>query len=141
MTRSDAIGAHALDIFERWTRDVRDARETLGPDADVAAIVAHAAARWSREEPRELAFVPDEMRAILDESERDSTGADFLERIVRGEVVALRRRSDGTVVYLPPDELAAMPATERDAYDPYDPMLARALRQHALEGEVEALYE
>jgi len=130
--------AHAPSIYERWARCVHEARVALGAGADREALLAHASARWREQEAPELAFVPDELRAIAREQRHD-TGADtFLDRIARGEAAALRRKADGAIVYLPSDLIDAMTPAERATYDAYDPMLARALRRHALEGELEA---
>jgi hypothetical protein len=134
---STTEAARARDVYERWTRDLRDARASLPADADHEMIVAAAAARWRDREPPELAWVPGELRRILREERHDNTGADFLDRVIRGDATALRR-ADGAIVYLPPDLVAAMTDAERAAYEPYDPLLARALHAHALSGEIEA---
>jgi hypothetical protein len=133
--------ATARDLYARWTAYLDEARAALPADATADAIVAHAAAAWRAHEAPELGFVPDELRAVLRERRHDTTGAEFLDRIVRGEATALRRRADGAVVYLPGDLAGALTDAERAAYEPYDPMLARALRRHALEGEIEAAAE
>jgi hypothetical protein len=125
--------ADAAELHHRWSDYMDQARAELGADAEPERLVTHAAAQWRAEQPPELSFVPEEMRAILIEGRHETAEDDFLGRVDRGEISALRRRSDGAVVYLRPERLAALSAEERAGYDAYDPMLARAIRHRALE--------
>ncbi|MEX2228584.1 MAG: hypothetical protein WEB13_02995 [Dehalococcoidia bacterium] len=133
--------AHAAEIHGRWVAYFSEARAALGAGASLDQLVARAASRWARAEPPELSFVPDAMRATVRESEHDTTDDTFLDRIVGGQVTALRRREDGAVVFLKPERAAAMTTDERARYEPYDPLLARALRRRALEVDIERLAE
>lgn len=123
----------AAELFRRWTNYVEEARAELGADAPFERIVDHVATEWARREPPELAFVPDEVVAEARERRHESAESNLLARVERGELVALRRTSDGEVVYLTPARVESMTAAERAHYEPYDPVLARALRRHAMD--------
>jgi hypothetical protein len=134
--RSDQHGVHARDVFERWGRYVAQAREEQGERTSLQHLLARASSLWVQHEPPELAFVPDAIQDLMHEGRHNTTEEAFLERIERGELVALRRRSDGAVTYRSPGEVEAMTPTERMRYQPYDPLLARALREYALESDL-----
>jgi hypothetical protein len=125
-------------LHERWVAYVDRARRDLGGHATSEQILRHAASLWLDEQPPELAFVPETIRDALKEQRHETSEDDFLDRVEQGKVTALRRREDGAVVYLRPERLASMTDEERALFDPYDPVLARALRRHAIEAALEA---
>lgn len=133
--RSPASAAplHAGELFQRWIDYVDAARAELGADASFERIVDHVATAWARHEPPELAFVPDEVVAAARDRRHESAETALLGRVERGELRAFRRISDGEVIYLTPGRAAAMSDEEHAAFDPYDPVLARALRRHAID--------
>jgi hypothetical protein len=105
----------------------------LGVDAPFERIVARVASDWAIYEPPELAFVPAEVAAAARERRHESIETTLLDRVERGQLTAIRRIEDGEIVYLPSELVAVMDAAERAAFEPYGPMLARALRRHAIE--------
>ena len=137
-----AATARAGQIFQRWIDYVDAARAALGPGASFERILHRVATDWARHEPPELAFVPDEVIAAARELRHESAETALLERVERGELRAFRRTSDGEVVYLTPARANAMTEAERAAFEAYDPVLARALRRHAIDaGFIESEFE
>jgi hypothetical protein len=134
-----ARSQEARSIFERWQRYLQDARRALPPDADVDRIIHGAIARWREHEPPELAFVPDELAAERRETLHETAEDTLIERVERGELVALRHTSDGEVIYLEPGGYAELGADRRGQYTAYDPLLARAIRRHAIETSLGSL--
>jgi hypothetical protein len=102
-------------------------------DAPFERIVARVASDWTIYEPRELAFVPAEVAAAARERRHESIETTLLDRVERGQLTAIHRIEDGEIVYLPSELIAVMDAAERAAFESYGPMLARALRRHAIE--------
>lgn len=133
VSRDPNITVHAAELFERWSGYLDSARAELGADVPFERLIARVASDWAAHEPAELAFVPDEVVAAAHEWRHESTGTTLLDRVERGELVSVRRVSDGEVVYLSPERIAAMSDGERSEYESYDPLLARALRRHAIE--------
>lgn len=133
MTPEDARGQQARSIYERWQDYLREARSTLPSDVDLDRILHRAIAQWREHEPPELAFVPDELTAERRETRHETAEDRFLEQVERGEVVALRRLSDGEVHYLETAEYQRLSDAERAAYVAYDPLLARAIQRHMID--------
>jgi hypothetical protein len=130
MASEEARTERARTIYERWQEYLGAARAALPSDADLDRILYRAIAQWREHEPPELAFVPEELTAERRETRHETTEDRFIERVERGEVVALRRLSDGEVHYLEPADYDRMDEAERAAFAAYDPLLARAIRRH-----------
>jgi hypothetical protein len=133
MDQTNAPHEAAHSIYERWQEYLREARTALPADTSIDRILHRAIARWREHEPPELAFVPEELSAERIETRHETAEDRLLERVERGELVALRRTSDGEAVYLDPGEFERLGPAERSQYTAYDPLLARAIRRHAME--------
>jgi hypothetical protein len=133
MASEPARTEQARTIYERWQEYLRAARAALPADADLDRILYRAMAQWREHEPPELAFVPAELTAERRETRHETAEDRFIERVERGEVVALRRLSDGVIHYLEPADYERMDEAERAAFAAYDPLLARAIRRHVID--------
>jgi hypothetical protein len=123
----------ARSIYERWQGYLSDARSALPSGTPLDRILHQAIARWRAHEPPELAFVAEELSAERRETRHETAEDELLERVERAELVALRDRRSGEVRYFEPEEYERLSVAVRARYDLYDPLLARAIRRHAIE--------
>jgi hypothetical protein len=123
----------ARSIYERWQNYLTEARSALGSDAHLERVLHRAIARWREHEAPELAFVAEELSAERRETRHETLEDELLEGVARGDLVAVRRRSDGEVHYLAREDYELLNERELARLDPYDPLLARAIRRRALE--------
>lgn len=123
----------ARSMYERWDGYLQQARSTLPAGAAVDRVLHRAIALWREHEPPELAFVAEELTAERRETRHETTEDRFIEQVERGELIALQRLSDGSIRYLGPVDYERLSEAERAAYTAYDPLLARAIRRHAIE--------
>jgi len=122
----------ARSIYERWIGYVQEARGGLADDAPLTEILQQAIVLWQEHEPPELAFVAEELTDERRETRHETTEDELFERVERGELLAVRPLG-GEARYLTPEEHAGLTAAERAELLPYDPLLARAIRRHALD--------
>ncbi|MDA0815273.1 MAG: hypothetical protein O2924_01695 [Chloroflexi bacterium] len=126
----------ARSIYERWIQYVEEARGGLPNDASLTEIIKQAIVLWRQREPPELAFVADELSDERRETQHETAEDELFERVARGEIIAVRPL-DGEARYLTPEEYGGLTIAERAKLLPYDPLLARAIRRHALDEIVE----
>lgn len=122
----------ARSIYERWIGYVREARAGLANDASLTEILQHAIVLWREHEPPELAFVAEELTDERRETRHETAEDELFERVERGEIVAVRPLG-GEARYLTREEYAGLTTAEQAELLPYDPLLARAIRRHALD--------
>lgn len=130
-TMPDSTGG--LSLYERWRVYLDEARAHLGADAPTERLIHRAIATWREREPSELGFVAEQLYAELREAEHETTEDALLDRVERGDLVGLRSVADGTVVYLDPRAYRQLTPSQRDDFESYDPLIARAIRRHAME--------
>lgn len=126
----------ARSIYERWNEYVLKARAGLPTDAPLTTIIQQAIELWKEHEPPELAFVAEELTEERRETQHETAEDELFERVERGELIAVRPLG-GEARYLTPEEHAGLSIAERAELLPYDPLLARAIRRHALDEIVE----
>ncbi len=138
MSEIDATEGRSL--HERWRRYIGEARDALGADAPTERLIHRAIASWREREPPEVAFVAEQLDAELRETKHETAEDTLIDRVERGDLVGLRRTADGTVVYLEPKAYGELSARQRDEFEAYDPLIARAIRRQALESGMPTLH-
>ncbi|MFA7249489.1 MAG: hypothetical protein WC273_07620 [Dehalococcoidia bacterium] len=127
----EAIATRAT-LHARWQTYLREARTHLGSAAPFREVARSAALHWQREEAPELTGIGEELLTILRAGRHESVEAEFLRRAESGEILGMRRHGSEQVRYFAPEHIDRLTRQEREQYEPYDPLLARAMRAAAL---------